>query len=232
MESTADHRPSSRRAYFCAARCFLRWMVADGHLRRDPLEGMRPPTVPRTAPLVLSESQVGALLRAAPDARARLIVWLEVGLALRSIEVTRLNVEHWRRGAKTIRVVGKGGHQRELPVVPEVERALIAYLAECPADRGPLVRSVRGHRMGANTIIQMMSHLLWDAGVKSAAFDGIAGHSLRRTCATDVYQQCKDIRLVQTMLGHASLGTTQLYLAQAELPAMREAMEGRPYRSA
>ena len=67
------------------------------------------------------------------------------------------------------------------------------------------------------------------AGVKRGNYDGVSGHALRHTAASDVLDRCGDLRQVQQMLGHSSLATTAIYLRRADAGQIRAAMEGRDY---
>lgn len=231
LEATSDHRPNTRQSAWSATRCFLDWMVATGEIRRNPLDGRKAPKVPRCVPNTLDEDQVARLLAASPDTRTTAIIWLEVGGALRSVEVARLNVEHWSRGAELLVVNGKAGHQREVPVLPEMRRAMSDYLAEHPASGGPMFRSYKtGHRLTPRAVAQLIRELMWGTGIKVAAWDGRGGHSLRRTCASDVLESSGDPVATQDLLGHVSLATMDPYLRRANMDRMRSAMSGRSYR--
>lgn len=206
--------------------------MAEGHIRIDPCLGMKAPRRPRTEPRAIDEDGIAALLRVAPDARARAIVWLEVGLGLRRIEVHRLKVEDWSRRAKVVRVTGKGGHERDVPVIAPVTAALEAYLAEWPSSAGPLIRSTTDptRPLCTSALSHYMVTWMYEAGIKHKPKDGVSSHALRHTCASDVLEQCGDLRVVQQMLGHRNLATTAMYLRRAQIGEMREAMEGRSYR--
>jgi integrase/recombinase XerC len=229
LEATGDQRQSSRRAYWSTADGFLGWMVANRHMRRNPLDGRRAPKEPTGVPRALDSDQVAALLAAAPDSRAKAIIWLEVGLGLRCIEVARLDVDHWSRHTGIIRVTGKADYQRELPVTDEVRWALDRYLDEVPATHGPLLRRQIGDRLQASWVSHLVCEWLTLAGVKRHPGDGVGAHSLRHTAASDVLDACGDLRVVQEMLGHRNLATTARYLRRAGLVKMRAAMSGRSY---
>lgn len=230
-EVTASHKPSTRASNWTALIGFTRWLHEQGHIPRDPCVGLKAPTRPRTEPRALESEAIGSLLAVAPDARAKAIVWLEVGLGLRRVEVHRANVEDWLRRDRLIRVVGKGSHERNVPVIEAARRALDAYLAECPATVGPLIRSTTdpSRPLSLSALSHYMAAWMYAAGIKHAPRDGVNGHALRHTAASDVLDNCGDLRVVQEMLGHQSLATTAMYLRRARIGQMREAMEGRPY---
>ena len=225
-------RPGTIRAQFSSVRAFCAWLVDKGILRRNPCDKMRGPRLPRTVPRALPGDSVQRLLAAAPDVRAELVVWLMVSLGLRCCEVANLEVGDWDRRGGIVRVRGKSGHERELPVTDEVAAALGRYLDEHPATSGPLLRS---YADGASplrpaTLSVYVAAWMRAAGIKRHPRDGVSAHALRHTAASDVADRCNDLRVVQAMLGHQHLSTTSIYLRRAGMAEMRTAMAGRTYR--
>lgn len=227
LEATAHHKPSSRAAAWTCVVGFCRWLVSEGLIGADPCDGRKAPRRPRTEPRALEAADIAALLRVAPDTRARAIIWLEVGMGLRRIEVHRLRVEDWLRRDHLVRVVGKGGHERTVPMISAAASALLAYLAEWPTTVGPLIRSTTdpSKPLSLSALSHYMSRWMTEAGIKHAPRDGVNGHALRHTCASDVLDACGDLRVVQEMLGHQNLATTAVYLRRSRVGLMREAME-------
>lgn len=223
--------PATRRAQFSSVKTFCNWLVREGHLKSNPVLEMRPPRQPRTVPRAVDADAVAALLAVVPDVRGRAVVWLMVGMGLRCCEVENLEMGQWDRRSQTMVVRGKGSHERALPVPAEVTAALDAYLAEFPANSGPLVRSYRrpSSALTADALSGLVSEWFRAAHLKRAARDGISAHALRATAASDVLDVCGDLRVVQEMLGHQNLATTSIYLRRSGLPQMRAAMSGRSY---
>lgn len=220
-----------RRNRVSALRTFSRWLLEHRHVDRDFMAGIEAPRPPRAVPRAMAPGDVGELLAACPDARGRLMVWLMVGEGLRCCEVAGLEIGDYDRGPGILTVVGKGGHQRVLPVTKACAQAIDEYLGEFPAGAGPLVRSYRDSGLGlsAKAVGRLVSTWMRDAGVKRRPLDGRSAHALRHTAASDVLDSCGDLRVVQQMLGHAHLQTTAIYLRRARLGQLREAMEGRRY---
>jgi site-specific recombinase XerC len=233
LETRGHLKASTRRCHLSMIRGFTAWLLREGHVKRDPMIGVKPPRQPRTVPRAMPSCDIGALLHSVPDARARAIVALGVGCGLRCCEISRLRVEDWDRSAEMIRVTGKGGNERELPVPEIALRHLRNYLIEHPASSGPLIRSYANpsESLQAKTLSKMIGGWMVEAGVKLSRFDGVSAHALRHTAATDVLNQCGDLRVVMEMLGHKNLSTTSIYLGRAGLPKMRNAMEGRTYQA-
>lgn len=231
QEATAHLKPSTRASAWSAIVGFSRWLHQEGIIAKDPCVGIPAPRRPRGEPRALESGSIAKLLKVAPDARARAIIWLEVGLGLRRIEVHRLRVEDWLRRDQLMRVVGKGSHERTVPVIEEAARALDAYLAEWPATSGPMIRSTTdpSRPLSTSALSHYMAEWMYEAGIKLAAKDGVNGHALRHTAASDVLDECSDLRVVQAMLGHRNLATTSVYLRRADIERMRDAMSGRHY---
>ena len=229
LESQAHLSPNSRSSYFASVRTFTRWLKANGIVATDPSVGVDKVRRTRAVPRAQSPAGVRSILDACSDERDRAIVWLMVGLGLRSIEVSRLRWEHYDTHHRTILVTGKGGHERWLPVTAEVRQALDAVRGR--GWTGPIICSKLhpNEPVGTATIIKRVGQLMQDAGVKHAPYDGVSGHALRHTAASDVLDQCGDLRVVQEMLGHQHLTSTAIYLRRARIGEMREAMEGRAY---
>lgn len=232
LEGMAQLKPSTRASSWSCVIGFTRWLHSSGHIKTDPCDGMKAPRRPRTEPRALDTGAIAELLEVCPDARARAIVWLEVGLGLRRVEVHRLRVEDWLRRDELLRVTGKGSHERTVPVIRSAAHALDAYLAEMPATVGPMIRSTTdpSRPLSLSALSHYMATWMYAAGIKHAPRDGVNGHALRHTCASDVLDECGDLRVVQELLGHQNLATTAVYLRRAKIGAMREAMEGRDYR--
>jgi site-specific recombinase XerD len=229
QRSIGHHAPATRRAYLSTVKGFCRWLVAQGHLSADPAAYSARVREPRRVPRALSKRSVAAVLSAAPDARARAIVWLMVGLGLRCCEVAQLEFGDWDREIGTLHVRGKAGHERVLPVPLTADAAIASYLDQVGWRAGPIIRGPRGGQVTANALSTQVSALMATAGVKSRPRDGISAHALRHTAASDVMDRCHDVRTVQAMLGHASIATTEIYLRRANLGQLRQAMEGRGY---
>lgn len=237
LASDRRQAPGSLRVRLSALAGFYTWARRRGMVTIDPCDGVKPPRAVRAVPRAFTEDMVATLERSCSHTRERLIVALMVQEGLRCCEVANLQVTDLDRREGTILVTGKGGHERVLPLTERVLRALADYEAEFPPPHfGPLIRSIRSARsaskgLTAGSISDIMRRVLTDAGLKHGPRDGVSAHALRHTAASDVLERCGDVRVVQEMLGHASLTTTQIYLRRVSGDRLRRAMEGRDYRA-
>jgi integrase/recombinase XerC len=184
---------------------------------------LRTPRLEQRLPRPLSGQHLATLLvempedAAAPWVRKRelalfLLLYgtgLRIGEAL-ALERGALGSEP--AAARTLTVTGKGGRQRLVPLLPVIGAALADYLAACPQDparTAPLFVGVRGKRLQAAVVRRRMQHLRRLAGLPENA----TPHALRHSFATHLLAGGADLRVIQELLGHASLSTTQGYTA-------------------
>jgi integrase/recombinase XerC len=205
----------ARRA--ASARAFSSWLARTGTTPGDAAARLKAPRPDQHLPRVLSRTQVDGIfaqleaLAATGDEfaiRDLAIVELLYGSALRVSEVAGLDLDSVDPGRQTVRVLGKGSKQRVVPFGVPALRAVSAYLAVRPAvDTRALFVNTRGARVNTRTIYELVARML-----NELPGTGPAGpHALRHTAATHLLDGGADLRAVQEMLGHASLGTTQLY---------------------
>lgn len=232
LESTSDLAPATRRSRLSAVRGFLRWCERRKYVRRNAAADVRGPRQPRTLPRALVGEAPAKVIDAAPDARARLILILMFQQGLRCVEVSRLEVSDIDRFHGTVRVVGKGLHERILPLMDETLECLDAYLQEHPASAGPLVRSYRSwerhQALSAQAISKYVSVWMDEAGIKRGPRDGISAHAGRHTCLSDMLRSGAHLRDVQNAAGHAHITSTECYLPLL-VRGLNDAMSGRSY---
>ena len=242
MESLDQMSPATRRTYYGVTREFARWLQAEGHLNRDIFYEHMRPKVPRRMPRGLSAEDMRAIFaECGGDTRMRLIISLMVQEGLRVHEVCKLELGDIDQSAQLLRVIGKGKHERVLPVTDATMKALRAYLADEPmrgsgivvrarlgTPKQDLVTTAKG--MTPVYLCHIISALMFSAGVKGASWDRVASHSLRHTMATDLLRSGAHIRDVQQILGHADLSSTQIYLPLV-VHDLRVAMAGRDYEA-
>lgn len=216
--------PATLRTRLSQIRAFCHWLLRHGHLTDDPSFFVDSPRPPRYVPRGLKTPAVAGVLDSCPDARARAIILLMCQEGLRCGEVAALELGDVDFEERLILVRGKGGHQRVLPVSDETWGAMLEYLAEYPANAGPLVRSYNDVYSGidASYISTLVAKWIRAGGIEATA------HALRHTAATDMLRSGAHLRDVQHALGHVSLSTTQRYLPWV-VGDLRTAMAGRKY---
>lgn len=213
-----------------AARSFSAWLNRIGSASTDVATRLRAPKADHHLPRVLTRAQLdgildGLLARADtgdPGAiRDSAVVELLYASALRVSELTGLDLSSLDLGRLTVRVVGKGAKERVVPFGVPAKHALIRYLdvarpALLVAGRGVSTTVTQGEafflgsngrRLGTRAVYALVSSLL-----SAIPGSGPSGpHTLRHTAATHLLDGGADLRAVQELLGHASLGTTQIY---------------------
>ena len=229
---TLDCSPGTARNRLSVVRGFCRWLQLTGLNTRPLVTDLRPPKVPRRVPRAMGASELGQLLEHCSNSRQRAMVGLMVHCGLRCGEISALQYDDVDLHAQVLIVVGKGGHQRALPIPVEALELLQTYLGESPARGGQhLFRQHEHQHLGLrpSTVSVELGRLMRSSGLKRAPYDGVSAHALRRTCASDMLDQGANIRHVQQVLGHVSIATTQLYLRAAEAHELRSVVEGRKY---
>jgi integrase/recombinase XerD len=201
-----------------AVRSFHRFLVRDGVLTTDPTSDVRRPRLPRSLPKAIPLGDVERLL-AAPDeatasgARDRAILELLYGAGLRISELTALDVDDVDLEEGSVRVLGKGGKEREVPVGRHAREAVSAYLVRGrpllagPRSRGALFLNTRGGRLTRQSCARILESHVRAAGIERR----VTLHGLRHSFATHLLEGGADVRVVQELLGHASVATTQVY---------------------
>ncbi|WP_199259183.1 tyrosine recombinase XerC [Paracoccus binzhouensis] len=200
-----------------ATRSFIRWMSDRHGFDASRALASRSPKFTRSLPRPLAPDQAEALLEIAgtahPEAwiaaRDTAVLTLLYGCGLRISEALGLDGADWPfREALTIR--GKGGKERQVPVLPVAREAIAEYLRLCPyplEPAAPLFRGARGGRLNPALISGAMRQLRQVMGLPPTA----TPHALRHSFATHLLAAGGDLRTIQELLGHASLSTTQVY---------------------
>lgn len=210
-------------------RNFAQWCVIRGHVQKDWTLGVRKIRRPRQRPRDMRIEHFRAILTAAATSRERLIVWLMFGAGLRCIEVARLHVDDFDQLDNTLFVIGKGKHERIVPITNGVRAAIETYLAEAGHGVGPMIRqeTATSRPLSASRISDIVQGLTKASGVKVRPFDGRSAHGLRALAASDLYDACHDLRVVGDLLGHVNVATTSIYLRSATVEKIRAAQQAR-----
>lgn len=189
-----DWSPATRRSARASLRLFWSWLAHTGQ-GNNVAEHLPSTAVARAVPRPVADPVILDALRIADD-RVQLMIELMAYGGLRRCEVA--TVQGTDVEAEWLRVTGKGGHVRMVPLPPHLCRRVRAY------GHGYLFRGAIDGHLSARRVGEL---------VGAALPDGITGHQLRHRYATTVYRGSRDIRAVQSLLGHAKLDTTMVYTA-------------------
>lgn len=221
-------KPATRRGNWSRVRMFVRWLVRRGHIAKDPFLELAAPKVPAKSGRPIARTHLPRVYAACATSRDALIVGFMYEAGARAVEVSRLQIEDVDLHNKTVRFVGKGMHEREEPLSRKLVVLIDRYLDEFPGSSGTLIRRLDGTGgLTPKTVSMMLSEILYRAQVKRRAWDGVSGHCLRHSAATEVMRVSRDIRVAQHLLGHRHLSSTTLYIGKIDQEKVREALEQR-----
>lgn len=216
-----DERPYSARTVartLSSVRSFQRFLLREGGADRDPAAGVIQPKLPRALPHPLPADDVARLLDA-PDPttsvglRDRAILELLYGAGLRISELVGLDVDDVDLEEGSVRVLGKGGKEREVPLGRLGRDAVRKYLASARPSfasvrsRSALLLNQRGGRLTRQSCARLLATYANGSGIERH----VTPHTLRHSFATHLLEGGADVRVVQELLGHASVATTQIY---------------------
>jgi site-specific recombinase XerD len=196
-----------------AIRTFYRHLVERGELEANPADLVSSPKKDSYLPKVLKPDEVGELLERIPgstplDLRDRALLELAYAAGLRAEELVNLDVKNLDADAEEVRVEGKGGRTRVVPVGEHAWRALERYLARgrtvlSAGESEALFLSKTGKRLSTSDVRRRLKLQTRRAG--------ISPHTLRHSFATHLLEGGADLRTIQELLGHSSISTTQTY---------------------
>jgi integrase/recombinase XerD len=220
---------SSAARALAAVRGLHRFAVHDGLVGEDVARGVTPPALPKRLPKALSIDQVEQLLAGCPGdgpgaLRDRALLELLYSTGARISEAVGLDVDDLDPRQRTVLLRGKGGKQRIVPVGRPALAAVEAYAVRARpglAARGrgtpALLLNARGGRLSR----QSAWHALQQAAEMAGLVTAVSPHTLRHCFATHLLAGGADVRVVQELLGHASVSTTQIY-TQVTVDTLRE----------
>lgn len=237
-------RPSTRKSRLTKLRPFVRWLVDREAMPHDITSRIARIHVPRGRARDLERGDVVRVLEVCPDARATLIVLLMVHMGLRCGDVARIRMEDIDVRGRRLHVRGKGGRgepTHHAPIPMEAWHVLTIWIRSEGRSGGALIRSYQrpGEGLDPHTMSKLVGRWIRAAGLKAFPYDGISAHSFRHTCAQHLADGQAataeqpaiaplDVRMVQKLLGHATLATTEGYIRR-DPPGLRDAMEQRRY---
>jgi integrase/recombinase XerD len=223
--------PRSVARYLSAYRQFYRWLVREGAISSDPVALIESPKTGRGLPKALTEQQVETLL-AAPDLDSRLgkrdksMLELMYATGLRVSELVGLELSNLNLNQGVVRVMGKGRKERLVPIGDEAHDSLKDYLASGRPEllKGAQTDSVFVTSRKSAMTRQAFWYMLRRYAAQCDIPKKLSPHMLRHSFATHLLNHGADLRVVQLLLGHSDLSTTQIYthIAREGLKRMHE----------
>ncbi|MBD3663881.1 tyrosine recombinase XerC [Sulfitobacter sp. TSTF-M16] len=211
--------PRSMARKLSAVKAFYRWLAEREGFEPTAVLSTRSPKFQKKLPRPLAVDAAKALIDcveiqsetpwvSARDVAVLTLLW---GCGLRISEALALKGQDAPL-PEVLRITGKGGKERVVPVIPAARHAINAYLAACPYPQekdAPLFRAIRGGALNPRAISQVMANARMQLGLPATA----TPHAMRHSFATHLLDAGGDLRAIQELLGHASLSTTQAYTA-------------------
>ncbi|MDP7518525.1 MAG: tyrosine recombinase [Phycisphaerales bacterium] len=214
-------QPSSIARHLSTIRMFFKYLEAERRIERSPAGPLVPPTRWKRLPGVLSPKQMRTLVEAAAPGtsklwqRDRALVEVMYGAGLRASETGTLQLSDWKQELAVVLVTGKGDKQRLVPIGGPAMEAIERYCKELRPhlarfddgrDEGRLLLSHTGRPIERVAVWQIIRRL-----AVRASLDNVHPHMLRHSFATHMLAGGADLRVVQELLGHADIATTQIY---------------------
>lgn len=227
--------PRSLARILSGVRQFYRFLVIDGYLEVDPTELLESPKQPDHLPEVLSTAEVDLLEQAIDLSkweghRNRAIIEVLFSCGLRVSELTNLKLSNLYIEEQYIRVMGKGSKERLVPISPRALDELNYWFADRnvmkikPGEEDYVFLNRRGQHLTRTMVLIMIKRYAVEAGIKKT----ISPHTLRHSFATSLLEGGADLRAIQAMLGHESIGTTEIYTHIDTSTLRQEILEHHP----
>lgn len=216
LDRNAEKRTSIARKLACL-RSFYRYLQRTGIVARNPAEDLRSPKQPRLLPRVLTKDDAAALMtipegKTAMALRDRAILETLYSTGARVSELVSINLRDFQPSDGLVRLRGKGKKERIVPIGEAAIQAIREYRQTVPSegtkrqDAGPIFLNHRGGRLTSRSVARIVARYS-----SRLAAGSISPHTLRHSFATHLLDEGADLRAIQEMLGHTSLGTTQKY---------------------
>ena len=219
-----SNQASTMKKKVSAVRSFFKFLLKRQIIEQNPASGLRSPKIAKSLPRFLTVDQAFRVMDAPPkeDKRAksfkvRVQALLETlyGTGVRVSELAGMNVNHCDFTESEVRVLGKGGKERIVPLGKSAVEAIRTYLPE----RGGLLEKAKEgdpdalwlSRIGRRLSVRQIQNIVRRHGTLGAGRGDLHPHAMRHTCATHLLDAGADLRSIQELLGHSSLSTTQRY---------------------
>lgn len=216
-------------------RAFYKYLVIDGYLEVNPTELLESPQLPKHLPQYLTTEEVDKLedsidLTTNEGHRNRAIIEVLFSCGLRVSELTNLKLSDLNLPEHFIRVVGKGNKERLVPISEKAINELEMWFVDRlqmkikPGEEDYVFLNRRGHHLTRTMILIMVKRQALAAGIKKT----ISPHTLRHSFATALLRGGADLRVIQVLLGHADIGTTEIYTHLDDESLRQEILQHHP----
>ena len=219
-----DNQASTMKKKVSAIRSFFKFLLKRQVIIQNPASGLRSPKIAKSLPRFLTVDQAFRVMDAPPKeekrakplkARDQALLETLYGTGVRVGELAGMNIEHCDLSESSVRVLGKGGKERIVPLGKSAVEAIKDYL---PARRGLQVKAedcdpdaLWLSRTGRRLSVRQVQNIVRRHGTLGAGRSDLHPHAMRHTCATHLLDAGADLRSIQELLGHSSLSTTQKY---------------------
>lgn len=208
-----SHRSNARA--LSALRSFLKWLAKEKDIKNEQIKLIASPKIPKSIPHALEASDIKSMdemiktIESEPwlAARNHALLFLIFGSGLRISEALSLTNQQVTGHPETIKILGKGGKERIVPILPIVWQAIEKYQQICPFHADYLFCSTKGLPMSP----RMAQKVIESLRIMLQLPPYITPHALRHSFATALLSDGVDLRSIQELLGHSSLSTTQIY---------------------
>ena len=211
LKTNRGYANTSIRRKLACLRSFFRFLLQEKLIPEDPTVGLATPKLGQSLPRAISPEDVKRLLWAAQNSeknaiRSYTILQVLYSTGVRVSELCGMNIEDIDFGDSSIRVRGKGNKERLVLLTVPAMNAIVEYVKYRPAE-GPLFLSRRNRRLSPLTVQRTVRDIGKRAGITSK----VTPHSIRHSFATHMLERGADVRVLQELLGHSNLATTQIY---------------------
>lgn len=215
--------PKSLKRRVATLKHFYQYYVDQGSLAINPFALIHTPKVAKTLPQVVDDGQVHKLLQDKFHTGSHLVmrnlalVELMYGSGLRASEVVNLTMQDVHLSQRILRILGKGNKERMVPLTKPCQQAISLYLKDVRPllvqglDASQMTNYVFLNHQGKRLTVRGLEYILNQLAKQSGLAMAVHPHQLRHTFATQLLDNGADLRTIQTLLGHASINTTQIY---------------------
>jgi len=212
---SAGGQATSLARYIASLRAFYRFLIAEEIITKDPAASLQTPRRAEKLPRYLTIDEVARLMAAvrggkAAQVRLRAMLELMYAAGLRVGELVHITIDELQMDVGYVRVFGKGGKERIVPIGERAKLAVQAYLAQRPQTAASVKTVFVSNRKAPMSAVQFW-RLIRQAAIDAGIRKSVTPHTLRHSFASHLVQNGADLRAVQEMLGHASISTTQIY---------------------